>query len=356
MRESVAEGPGPRKVLREDDLALVEALQVAPRAPWPAVASALGSTPATVARRWRRLTEAGMAWVAGPPGVAVWNAQCVAYVELSVVPGRNRAVADLIAADRHALSVELVAGDADVFVTVGAADLDALTTYLLDRLDRVPGVSSARTRIATRVHRDGSAWRLGALPPAAAEALAAHDDVVPTAPGPVVLAPGDREILVELGRDGRASYRSLAQAAGVSEATARRRLARLRGAGAVLLRAEVAARLAGWAVPVVLALDAPTAELPAVAEAIGLLREVRLCATLAGSPPLLVAAWLRDLGALHEFEMTLAGASPSVRVVERLVTLRTVKRMGRLLDADGCAVGTVPTDVWAPPVQPVQPI
>jgi len=80
------------------------------------------------------------------------------------------------------------------------------------------------------------------------------------------------------------------------------------------------------------------------------LREVRLCATLAGSPPLLVTAWLRDLGGLHGFEMALAGASPVVRVVERLVTLRTVKRMGRLLDADGCAVGAVPTDVWAPPV------
>ena len=272
VRESVTEGPGTRRELREDDLALVEALQVAPRAPWPAVAEALGSTPATLARRWRRLTESGVAWVAGPPGVAVWNAQCVAYVELSVVPGRNRAVADLIAADRHALSVELVAGGADVFVTVGAADLDALTTYLLDRLDRVPGVSSARTRIATRVHRDGSAWRLGALPPAAAEALAAHDEVAPAVPGPVVLQPGDRAILVELGRDGRASYPSLAQVAGVSEATARRRVARLRAAGAVLLRAELAARLAGWAVPVVLALDAPTAELPAVAEAIGQLR------------------------------------------------------------------------------------
>lgn len=350
MHESVAQGLRTRPGLREEDLALVEALQVAPRAPWPAVAGALGATPTTLARRWRRLTAAGVAWVAGPPGVAVWNAQCVAYVELAVAPGRNRAVADLIAADRHALSVELVAGDADVFVTVGAADLDALTVYLLDRLDRVPGVRSVRTRIATRVHRDGSAWRLGALPPAAAEELAGHDEVVPAAPGPVVLQPGDRAILVELGRDGRASYRALADAAGVSEATARRRVTRLRGAGAVLLRAEVAARLSGWGVPVLLTLDAPTAELPAVAEAVGRLREVRLCATLAGSPPLLVAAWLRELGALHEFEMTLTGASPALRVVERLVTLRTVKRMGRLLDADGRAVGTVPTDVWAPPL------
>ena len=341
--------------LTEADLALVEALQVAPRAPWPALARATGTAAVTAARRWHRLTERGAAWVTGPPGVSVWNAQCVAYVEVTVDPAANRSVADLLAADRHALSVEIVAGDADLFVTVGAADLDGLTAYLLERLDRVPGVRRVRTRIATRVYRDGSAWRLGALARSSVAGLRTgavdgpHPPSPTAAPPPVTLLPGDREILVQLGLDGRSSYRLLGEVAGLSEATARRRLTRLRAGGAVLLRAEVAARLAGWAVPVVLALDAPSARLPEVATALGAMREVRLVATVAGTPPLLVAAWLPDLARIHAFEVALAQALPEVRVVQRLVTLRTVKRMGRLLDDDGRAIGAVPTDVWADP-------
>jgi hypothetical protein len=45
----------------------------------------------------------------------------------------------------------------------------------------------------------------------------------------------------------------------------------------------------------------------------------------------------------------MARAVPETTVTDRLVTLRTVKRMGRLLDEDGCAVGAVPMDVWADP-------
>ncbi|MET7782244.1 AsnC family protein [Streptomyces mirabilis] len=47
----------------ETDLALVHALQIAPRAPWTAVGQALGIDPMTAARRWARLTGTGCAWV-----------------------------------------------------------------------------------------------------------------------------------------------------------------------------------------------------------------------------------------------------------------------------------------------------
>jgi hypothetical protein len=41
---------------------------------------------------------------------------------------------------------------------------------------------------------------------------------------------------------------------------------------------------------------------------------------------------------------------PNLTVVDRLITLRTVKRMGRLLDEDGRAIGAVPMDVWTDPL------
>jgi hypothetical protein len=41
---------------------------------------------------------------------------------------------------------------------------------------------------------------------------------------------------------------------------------------------------------------------------------------------------------------------PQPEVVDRLVVLRSVKRMGHLLDTDGRTTGTVRMDVWRDPV------
>ena len=335
-------------MLSEDDLALVGALQVAPRAPWAAVAQAIDTSPITAKRRWNRLTERGAAWVTGTPGVSVWNAHCVAYVGIRCSPGQNMRVATALAGDAHALSIDHTAGAFDLFVTVAAADLGALYRYLVHRIDTLPGVTETHTRICTHLYRDGAHWRLGTLPRDSAARLASA--AVPPMAGPTPWRQEDSRILVQLGIDGRSSYGTLAKAAGTSETTVRRRLSSLLGTGAVQIRAEVAAHLAGWGVQVMLSVDAPSARLAEAAAAIARLRQVRLCATLAGTPALIVVVWLHNIESIHDFESTLVSVVPEITVTERLVALRTVKRMGRLLDEQGCAIGAVPMDVWADPV------
>ena len=334
--------------LTDADLALVEALQIAPRAPWSAVGQALGVSAPAALRRWQRLADAGVAWVTGTPGLGVWADRCLAYVEVTCRPRAKVAVAEELAGDPHALTVELTAGGSDVLVTVAAADLPTLGRYLLERLDRIAGVTGTRTRIATRLYTEGSGWRLGALTPPRGAVL---DRLRPGAAArPTRLDAVDRDLVVELGRDGRASFAALAQRAGVSQATARRRTGRLIDSGAVRLRTELAAPLAGWPVSAVLSADAPASRLQEVSASIGRIRQVRLCATLAGSPGLIVVAWLRAVDEVHRFEMALARGVPDLVVADRRIVLRTVKRMGRLLDSDGRATGIVPMDVWREPV------
>ncbi|GAA3353999.1 hypothetical protein GCM10017744_009850 [Streptomyces antimycoticus] len=53
--------------LDELDRGLVHALQIHPRAPWTLVGDVLAVNPVTAARRWRRLQEAGLAWVTAYP-------------------------------------------------------------------------------------------------------------------------------------------------------------------------------------------------------------------------------------------------------------------------------------------------
>lgn len=330
--------------LDEDDLALVEALQRDPRAPWTEVADVVGTNPVTASRRWERLRSTGAAWVTGTPGPGTWDAQCLAYVDVTCEPSARTRVAQQLAGDVHALSVDITAGSSDLLVTVAAMDLRTLGGYLLERLDRVPGVTGTHTRIATRLHTEGSLWRLGVLP------------TVPAVRGPLAfsrtapLDAVDRQLLVALGADGRASYAALAAATGTSQPTARRRVERLLSSGAVLLRTEVAAPLAGWPVSVVLWADAPAGVLDETATQLGRLRQVRLCAILASTPSLVLVAWLASLEEVHRFEQALVQAAPTVQVLDRLVVLRAVKRMGHLLDEHGCATGSVAMDVWRDPV------
>ncbi len=330
--------------LTEDDLALVEALQRDPRAPWTEVAALVGTNAVTASRRWEKLRASGAAWITGTPGPGSHHAQLLAYVDVTCLPSAKMLVAEQLAGDAHALSVDITAGGRDLLVTVAAVDLVTLGRYLLERLDRVPGVTGTRARIATRLYAEGSTWRLGVLPSTGGTGGPPH------VTRPAVLDETDRELASALGVDGRASYAALASATGISQPTARRRVDRLLDTGAVLLRTEVAAPLVGLPVMVVLSADAPAGRLDDVAARLGRLRPVRLSATLAGTPSLLVVAWLASLEDVHRFEQELAVAAPDVAVVDRLVVLRAVKRMGHLLDAEGRATGTVRMDVWRDPV------
>lgn len=332
----------------EDDLALLEAMQIAPRAPWFALAAAVGVGPATAANRWQRLLDSGAAWVTATPAMAEWATFCTAYVDITCAPTSKLSVAYELARDPHALSVDLTAGGSDLFVTVATPDLHTLGRYLLERLDQIPGIVSSRTRVATRLYTEGSSWRLGALSAARSAPLERwRTDLIE--PRASYVDVRDRSLLVSLGMDGRASYVTLGEAAGVSAATARRRTDGLLRSGAIRLRTELAASLAGWPVSVVLSAQAPVARLHEVARTLGHLRSVRLCATVAGNPSLVIVAWLHTVEDIHRFELSLAEELTDLEITDRRVVLRSLKRMGRLLDEDGHALSAVPMDLWREP-------
>ncbi|MFB7757887.1 Lrp/AsnC family transcriptional regulator, partial [Streptomyces sp. NPDC056121] len=60
-----------------------------------------------------------------------------------------------------------------------------------------------------------------------------------------------------------------------------------------------------------------------------------------GSCNLLFSVWLRDLDGITALESLLDERFPRLTVQDRTVTLRTAKRMGRLLGEGGHAVGHV---------------
>ena len=158
-------------MLSDEDQCLIDALQVAPRAPWATVGGVLGISATTAQKRWNRLAASGDAWVTAAPGMARNNAQCLAYVEITCHPARRMEVAKTLAAHSLVVTVELTTGSADILVTVAAADLQTMSHYLLQHLDQVEHAQSSKARIATRIYGEGSSWRLRVLDPTAVNAL-----------------------------------------------------------------------------------------------------------------------------------------------------------------------------------------
>jgi DNA-binding Lrp family transcriptional regulator len=264
------------------------------------------------------------------------------------------AVADIIALDPMAVTVEIVTGSADILVTVCAADLPTMSHYVLEHLSAVEGVVTTRVRIATRLYHEGSAWRLRVLPQATATALVQLRGERPAEgerPDPIESMPGQaKAIMTQLAIDGRTSYAELAERVETSPTTARRCVSDLLGSGILILRTDVSAPDAGWPVESYVWANAPICHLRDTAHQLSQTRQARLTATVAAGPVLALSTWLRTVEELHRLELTFAEQLPQLQVVDRLIVLRVVKRMGRLINEGGRSTGVVPINIWDDPL------
>jgi DNA-binding Lrp family transcriptional regulator len=335
-------------ILTPDDRELIGALQVGPRTPWTDIGEALGISGITAARRWERISASGVAWVTAAPGMSRRAEQCVAYVEVDCLPGKRIEVAAELSRHELVVTVEITTGTADIRLTIAAANLQMLSHYLLDHLGAMESVLRSRARIATQLYTEGSRWRLVDLSEEALRVLE-RSRPKPESDGgdeAITMTPDVQRLAGLLTVDGRASYAELAAATDLSPTTVRRHVAGLLRSGMLLPRTDLAAELSGTPVQVYLWADAPVEGLPGTARTISQIRQVRLCATVSSAPSMLLCAWLRTVEEVHRLELAIASRLPQVRIVDRLVVLRTVKRMGRLLDTTGRSVGVVPINIW----------
>ncbi|MFE6955763.1 Lrp/AsnC family transcriptional regulator [Streptomyces sp. NPDC057696] len=350
LQESILKGeaapdfrdPGADVRFSELDLALVDALQAAPRAPWSRIGRALGVDATTAARRWERLRANGLAWVTAYDAA---KSSTVAYVEVRCRPRALESVGTALADMPWVFSVDEATGDFDLLASVAAADLPALGRSVHGLIGGLDGVRSTRTRLGITLYSEGGDWRMRAMEPAGHAELSTPRTsrrTVYSAQMQHRPQPGNRAMLEALGRDGRLGYTDLGAAAGVSEHTARRRLQRMIRDRDVTFRCDLAHPLAGLSTVVLYRTAVPHTHLEGTGNALARMEEVRLAVSVSGSDNLLVMVWLRGLHAIDPFEAQLADRFPNLKVSDRTVFLHSRKRMGRLLDATGRATGLVP--------------
>ena len=155
----------------EVDIALVHALQIAPRASWAVVGRALGVDPGTAARRWQRLVEHGLAWVTCYPADRHMEDMGSAYIEVDCAPGHVSDVGEQLTRRSHVVTVEHVSGEHNLLLTILAPGLVDLSHYLMHGLGVLPGVRRTRGHVATGLFREASNWQLHALDAAQQQVL-----------------------------------------------------------------------------------------------------------------------------------------------------------------------------------------
>lgn len=329
----------------ELDLALVNALQVQPRGTWAELARPLEVAPSTLARRWERLTDAGLAWVIAVPGREFSRGRCSAYVSIRCRHGASPDVIARLARHHEVATIETTVGSTDLLVDLFAPDLRALNRFLTEELDQLAGITSTTVVLATSLYFEGSRWRLGSLDRTQLATLA-DAGTRSHAPPSLRLDDVDRSLLRELVRDGRLSWIDLAKRTGVSTATARRRINRLRSAGIVTFRCDFAGSLAGWPLSISLLAHAPASEVDTICRTLATLPESRVVAAVTGPANIFATLWVHDLGEIQRLEAAIDERLPAMAITDRIVGLHTAKRMGHILDEEGRRTGITPIAPW----------
>lgn len=327
--------------LHETDLALVHALQLAPRSTWARLAEVLDVSAATLTRRWARLTREGLAWFSCyPSSTRDWSGhawEAGAFVEVECAPGQRQAVMDELGHRPAVWNIDATSGQRELMLTMIAPSIVELDGQVACSIATIPGVRATRTHFFRSIIREGSSWRLDALSSEQQQAL------VPPSTHERGTRPSDRDLAVLsiLGSDARVPASVVADRLGCSESTAGRYIARVTAARFTSIRCEVAHYAAGWQVAATLWLDVPQSELRSVATAVARLPEIRLCVTVSSEANLAAQIWLHRIEDLDQFETLLATRFPGTRVLDRWITPRFAKRLGHLIGPDGRRTGFV---------------
>ncbi|MFJ3958048.1 Lrp/AsnC family transcriptional regulator [Arthrobacter sp. NPDC090010] len=323
--------------LSEADLRLLHALQIAPRVSWFDAAGILGAHPATLARRWERLHDSGLAWVTahlkGDPSTML-----MVFVDVECEPGRRDTAVAALAAIPEVQTVDVATSSPDLALTVLTRSLAECTEHVLPGIASSPGVLSIQSELCTRLHAGGHSWRLSALD---REQIAAFAELARVEPftGPVPDAAMD--LLPLLARNGRVSAADMARELGRSPATVHRQLAKVLGSGLLSFRCEVAQGPAGYPVACRWLAKAPAGRHAETAAALSGLRNVRLAASTTGRSNFIIMMWLRTVADVLTAELALQERIPGLELIRSTVMMRSAKRVGFMLRPDGTATGEV---------------
>jgi DNA-binding Lrp family transcriptional regulator len=328
------------------DRRLIHALLYNGRASFRRLGDVLGASEQTIARRYRRLREAGILRVVVVPDPRRYPENMLLRIRCQ--PGAAIAVGRAMAARPDISWVTVAAGASEVTCslrTASTAERDALLLQGLPRAEQVTGVTTA-TMLHVFVDGQETEWHglPDGLDDAERERLGAgslrrggggHARMGESGVGAeAAVGPDDDDLLRTLAADGRASWTALAAATGRTEPQVSRRVEALLAAGAVFVDVELAPVLLGFRTWVMLWISAAPAQLDRIGDRIARHPETAFVAAVTGESNLVAFVLCRDSDELYGYLTRRVGAIDGVRDLEVVPTMRVLKQQGSLMDGD----------------------
>jgi DNA-binding Lrp family transcriptional regulator len=325
------------------DHQLVHALLIDGRAPFSLLAEVIGTSEQTVARRYRRLQDAGAARVLVLPapseGALDW------IIRIGVRPGAAGKLATALAQRDDVSWLRIMAGGAEVLCISRPTSAVQREALLLERLARTSVATSVGAHAILKMFSDTWSGFDDPLEPDQVSALRAAapartDGSVDTdgrdgppdgragSPDP---HPEDDALYEALREDGRAGYAQLAAAAGISPARAARRLETLLATGQAYVHVDLATDPLGFPTAAALWLSVAPAELERVGERLGALASTTFVAAVTGPVNLTGSVLCRTEAELYSLLTDEIGAIDGIQSAEISPVMRRVKQAGTIL-------------------------
>ncbi|XVV15401.1 Lrp/AsnC family transcriptional regulator [Actinoplanes sp. CA-131856] len=330
-------------MMEAEDVRILRALQIDPRVSFAAVGTVLGLSELTVARRYRRMRQAGKVRVVGvvDPGAlghSPW------LVRLSCRPGSAGAIAASLAERDDVSWVALTAAGSEVTCAVHSRSQQERDDLLERRLPRAAAVLGVRAAVQLRkfVGGRGHYWTaLSGVLTAEQEAALGPEPFTErpiVRDGAATLTADEERLIAALAGDGRASLVDLAAATGLTSGQVSRRVQGLLDGGVLYFDVEIAPAALGYRARAGLHLRVHPARLTEVGRALAVMPEVAFAAATSGPDNLHAVVHCRDLDELFELTTGRVGVLPGVEGLEVSPITRQVKQIVARVDGERLAV------------------
>lgn len=319
------------------DIKITHCLQVSPRASFSTIATVLGVSEQTVARRYRKLRAADAVRVVGfvdssPFGRQNWVLRIFCRPDAAVSVGRALAGRDDVQ------WVAVMGGGTEVICVLRPRTVDAQDQLMLRQLPRTAQITGIEAASVLHVFRGSTTrdWRIGAdFLSTSEEALLSEAAIART--GRVVeLTAQDETLLRALMADGRATYAELRAAGGGdwTETRIRRRVTELRESGVLTFDVDIDDSSFGFALSAQVRLIVAPAHLQEVGEAMGSHPAVRFCGATSGSASITMSVSFPDSESLYRFVSDDIGRLEGVAQAQVAPIARLLKRAGAVVERD----------------------
>jgi DNA-binding Lrp family transcriptional regulator len=305
------------------DRRLLHALGINGCASFRLIASAIGTTEQTAARRYRRLRDSGVVRVLMMP--APDPADSGQLVRLEVQPQAVRAVADALARRPDVSWLRLMNAGAEILFGVRARTSAERDSLLLDQLPRTGRV--VRTTVYSVLHQfrtEGEADWSGFPDQLDHEQRRHLSAEAPTRPLMRTNA-ADQPMVDALAVDGRSTYARLARVSGLSESAAARRLELLVSSGALYGDVDIAPETLGYPAGATVYLEVTPSRVPAVGKLLAAHSQTAFVAAVGGSANMVAAIRCRDVTEIYEYVTVTFGRVNGIEHVEVSTVSRTLK-------------------------------